>query len=178
MQQAGYQTYYVGKLMNSFDETNYNKPFVNGFNGSDFLCGDGRIFQHEYRLLVTNCPATYNYYKPKYQRNHDPPVKYNNSYTTDLLWNKSMGFLDDARKSSHPFFLTMAPVAPHNGAGPRPPGVYGKGPVPKTEYAYLFNDSIVPRTENFNPQVVSCSGHTSMHVNMAECCSQLAQTGC
>ena len=41
MQQAGYQTYYVGKLMNSFGLKNYNQPFVKGFNGSDFLCGPG-----------------------------------------------------------------------------------------------------------------------------------------
>ncbi len=41
MQQSGYQTYYVGKLMNAFDPSNYNSPYVNGFNGSDFLCGAG-----------------------------------------------------------------------------------------------------------------------------------------
>lgn len=40
MQQAGYQTYYVGKLMNGFGPDNYNDPYVNGFNGSDFLCGN------------------------------------------------------------------------------------------------------------------------------------------
>ena len=67
-----------------------------------------------------------------------------------------MGFLDDARKSSQPFFLTMATVAPHEGYGPRPAGVYDKGPVPKAEYADLFKDVKVPRTENFNPNVVSC----------------------
>lgn len=41
MQAAGYNTYYVGKLMNSFSPKNYNKPYVKGFNGSDFLCGAG-----------------------------------------------------------------------------------------------------------------------------------------
>ena len=30
--------------MNGFSKDNYNMPFVNGFNGSDFLCGDGRYF--------------------------------------------------------------------------------------------------------------------------------------
>lgn len=121
--------------MNSFDPDNYNKPFINGFNGSDLLCGS----------------ATYNYFNPMYQRNKDPPVTYKNQYTTDLLWNKSMGFLDDARKSRQPFFLIMAPVAPHVGYGPRPAGVSDLGPVPKAEYASYFSDVQVPRTSNFNP---------------------------
>jgi hypothetical protein len=34
LQQAGYQTYYVGKLMNYQHILNYNKPFARGFNGS------------------------------------------------------------------------------------------------------------------------------------------------
>ena len=41
MQQSGYQTYYVGKLMNAFDPSNYNSSYANGFNGSDFLYGAG-----------------------------------------------------------------------------------------------------------------------------------------
>jgi arylsulfatase A-like enzyme len=138
MQNAGYDTYYVGKLMNSYSEKNYNKPFVKGFNGSDFLCGGG----------------TYNYYNPVYQRNRDPPKNYPNNYTVDLTYSKGMGFLDDARKSNRPFFLTMAPVAPHNGAGPRPPNTPKFGPVPAKKYANLFNNVKVPRTKNFNPNKV------------------------
>ena len=37
MQEAGYNTYYTGKLWNSHSVTNYNKPLAKGFNGSDFL---------------------------------------------------------------------------------------------------------------------------------------------
>lgn len=48
----------------------------------------------------------------------------------------------------------MAPVAPHGGSGTLPPGVPNQGPVPKPEYANLFNDVTVPRTQNFNPDVV------------------------
>lgn len=148
MQKAGYQTYYVGKLMNAFDQSNYNKPFVHGFDGSDFLCG----------------AATYNYFNPMYQRNQDPPKVYKNQYTTDLLWNKSMGFLDDARKINKPFFLTMATVAPHSGTGPRPEGVASDGPIPNEQYKNLFQDVKVPRTPNFNPDKPSGS-HWLLHLD-------------
>lgn len=131
----------VGKLMNSFDPDNYNKPFVNGFNGSDILCG----------------PNTYNYLNPMYQRNKEAPKRYPNQYTTDLLWNKSRAFMDDALKSSQPFFLAMTPVAPHSGTGARPDGVSKQGPVPKAKYANAFSNVKVPRTKNFNPDKPSGS---------------------
>lgn len=35
LQSAGYNTYYTGKLMNFHNTDNYNKPFINGWNGSD-----------------------------------------------------------------------------------------------------------------------------------------------
>lgn len=34
-QQGGYNTYYVGKLMNNHSVQNYNKPFPHGFNATD-----------------------------------------------------------------------------------------------------------------------------------------------
>jgi arylsulfatase A-like enzyme len=35
MQQAGYNTYYTGKLFNSHSVNNYNAPFAAGYNGSE-----------------------------------------------------------------------------------------------------------------------------------------------
>lgn len=37
MQDAGYNTYYAGKLFNAHTLDNYNDPHVRGFNSSDFL---------------------------------------------------------------------------------------------------------------------------------------------
>ena len=51
LQDAGYNTYYVGKLFNSHSVTTYNDPFVKGFNGSDFLLD----------------PFTYSYWNSSYQ---------------------------------------------------------------------------------------------------------------
>ena len=144
MQKAGYNTYYTGKLYNSLNTKNYNNPYPNGFTGSDFLVD----------------PGTYNYYNPIYQRNKAAPTHYTNNYTTDLLWLKGKGFLDDARQSGKPFFLTMAPVAPHNGGGPRPAGASNVGPVPAAKYVNYFNDVKVPRGKNFNPDKVSSQIHS------------------
>jgi arylsulfatase A-like enzyme len=35
LQQAGYNTYYTGKFLNAHSPTNYNKPFPEGWNGTD-----------------------------------------------------------------------------------------------------------------------------------------------
>jgi len=35
LQQAGYNTYYTGKLINFHSVTTYNNPFPKGWNGSD-----------------------------------------------------------------------------------------------------------------------------------------------
>ena len=37
LQQAGYNTYYTGKLMNGHSITTYNSPFAAGWNGSDCM---------------------------------------------------------------------------------------------------------------------------------------------
>ncbi|KAJ5819121.1 hypothetical protein N7474_004712 [Penicillium riverlandense] len=57
MQDAGYNTYYVGKLWNAQTEENYNKPHPRGFNGSEFLLD----------------PWTYRYYLARMSRNGGPP---------------------------------------------------------------------------------------------------------
>ncbi|KAJ5104210.1 hypothetical protein N7532_004739 [Penicillium argentinense] len=57
LQEAGYNTYYTGKLFNAHTVENYHSPHVNGFNGSDFLLD----------------PYTYSYLNSTYQRNQDPP---------------------------------------------------------------------------------------------------------
>ncbi|KAL5316375.1 hypothetical protein ACEPPN_015420 [Leptodophora sp. 'Broadleaf-Isolate-01'] len=147
LQQAGYNTYYVGKLFNSHSTENYNQPFPAGFTGSEFLLD----------------PYTYQYYNPGFQRNKDPPVVYPGNYSTDLVAQKAFGFLDDAVNSGSPFFLAIAPIAPHanvnvtfnaNGTST----VLTSGPMPAIKYQSLFPDAVVPRTKNFNPDTPSGAG--------------------
>ncbi|SPO01686.1 probable arylsulfatase [Cephalotrichum gorgonifer] len=152
LQDAGYSTYYTGKLFNAHDTENYNNPFPGGWTGSDFLLD----------------PFTYSYLNATYQRNQDPPVSYEGQYTTDVLAGKALGFLDDAVSGGKPFFLGIAPVAPHSNVNynllphlddddiidlPEDPDVrnFFSAPIPADRHAHLFQDAIVPRTANFNP---------------------------
>ncbi|KAJ5902580.1 hypothetical protein N7495_003108 [Penicillium taxi] len=138
LQEAGYDTYYTGKLFNSHSIYNYDSPYPNGFNGSDFLVE----------------PFTYSYLNSTYQRNREAPVSYEGQHTTDVITKKAHGFLDDALEGERPFFVTVSPVAPHSnidphglGAGP----VVMTEPVPLKRHEHLFEDVKVPRTESFNP---------------------------
>jgi arylsulfatase A-like enzyme len=106
-----------------------------------------------------------------YQRNKDPPVSYEGSYTTDVLAEKALGFLDEAASFDAPFFLGIAPIAPHCNVWENAPSDDARGssrkdrvrvtgelkdlvftpPVPAERHKDLFKDVKVPRTENFNP---------------------------
>lgn len=143
MQEAGYDTYYTGKLLNAHSVENHDTPYVAGFNGSDFLLD----------------PFTYDYLNSTYQRNQDPPVSYEDRHTTEVIRHKALGLLDDALAGPRPFFLTVAPVAPHahcdwtrlmnDNANPM------SEPIPEKRHEHLFPDAKVPRTQNFNPDKVS-----------------------
>lgn len=98
LQEAGYGTYYVGKLLNDISIQNYNNPYVNGWDGIDVLLD----------------PFAYDFWSPAFARNKDPWQRYSNNYTTDLVSLKSMGFLEDALADDKPFFLGVAPIAPHS----------------------------------------------------------------
>lgn len=145
MQEAGYNTYYTGKLFNAHTVLNYDKPYVDGFNGSDFLLD----------------PFTYSYLNSTYQRNRDPPVSYEGHYSIDVTANKSLGFLEDALQAidERPFFLVAAPIGPHSHIDPveshsNLPSVM-RAPVPAERHRHLFKGAKIPRMENFNPDKVS-----------------------
>ncbi|KAK5087295.1 hypothetical protein LTR70_007238 [Exophiala xenobiotica] len=159
MQDAGYDTYYVGKLFNAQSTSNFNKPYPRGWNGSDFLLD----------------PYTYEYLNATMQRNeerwevdaiHEEPRSYEGHYATDVLAEKSLSFLDEAitqrKGAGRPFFLTIAPTAPHSNVHINIDLSHGGGkytettavqspPVPAKRYEHLFQDVIVPRTPDFNP---------------------------
>ena len=145
LQQAGYNTYYTGKLFNAHNVDNYNAPYPAGFTASDFLLD----------------PYTYSYLNSTWQRGHDAPVSYEGKHTMDVITEKATGFLIDAIDAKNPFFLTIAPVAPHsniesNGGGFGPP-------VSAERHKHLFQDVKIPRTAHFNPQQVMRPFRIMMH---------------
>ncbi|KAL3476923.1 alkaline-phosphatase-like protein [Aspergillus californicus] len=145
MQEAGYDTYYVGKLWNSHTTLNYNNPYAKGFNGSEFLLD----------------PWTYRYYKAKMTRNGGEPVGYDGEYVTDVLSDKAMGFLDDALENpDRPWMLTVAPNAPHSNGSASPDGkvTWFGNPEYPPRHAELFKDYKIPRDKSFNTVIDGAVG--------------------
>lgn len=139
MQDAGYQTYYVGKLWNFHAVDNYDKPFAKGFNGSEFLLD----------------PYTYQYWNAKMTRNGEEPVSYAGQYSPDVVAEKALGFLQDALTQEDPFFLTVAPIAPHSNWVIEPENdlSYLEEPKSAPRHQHLFEDYVIPRTESFNAPI-------------------------
>ena len=139
LQEAGYNTYYSGKLWNAHSVDNYNDPPIGGFNGSDFILD----------------PNTYEYMNARMTRNGAPPVSYEGQYSPDVVAQKAYDFLDEAMMHPEPFFLVAAPIAPHGDINLRTHPVTADAPKYAARHAHLFKDYVIPRTENFNPEHVS-----------------------
>lgn len=82
-------------------------------------------------------------------------------YVTDMVANFSYNFLDQGAKSGKPFFLTIAPIAPHGevtvlGSDPETGAAQTRfsEPVPALRHMGLFMNKQVPRTPDFNPNEV------------------------
>ncbi|CAH0047784.1 unnamed protein product [Clonostachys solani] len=154
LQDAGYNTFYTGKMFNAHTVWNYDSPHLKGWNGSDFLLD----------------PNTYDYWNATFQRNQNTPVNHLGDYSTDVLAEKAYGFLNDAVSANKPFFLGIAPIAPHSNVNSTVLNPV-KGPdddvpvsddtfrvsIPRSakRHEHLFPDAKVPRTDNFNPDVES-----------------------
>ncbi len=145
LQKAGYSTYYTGKLFNSHTIENWNNPHPAGWTSSDFLLD----------------PYTYAYLNAHFQRNEHPPVSHKGEYSTDLIAQKGYALLDEGVKSGKPFFLTLAPIAPHSNVDPSTfegeddiRKIFMTAPIPAERHKHLFPDAKVPRTSNFNPNQV------------------------
>ncbi|THU88757.1 alkaline phosphatase-like protein [Dendrothele bispora CBS 962.96] len=136
LQDAGYATYYTGKLMNGLTFPAITACPTTGWTSSDFLID----------------PNVYLYYNSSFSANGEPVVNHLGEYQVDVIEQKASSFLQDAisgLNSSTPFFLGIAPTAPHlevqfNGSFTEPL------PAPGDED--LFEGIPVPENPNFNVQ--------------------------
>ena len=88
--------------------------------------------------------------------NHDTYRNLPEEYSTDLVANAAVGFLDEAiAASDRPFFLGVAPTAPHSETITDPRPAKFNPPVPAKRHEHLFQNVTIPRTPNFNPGKVS-----------------------
>ncbi|KFA52313.1 hypothetical protein S40293_00644 [Stachybotrys chartarum IBT 40293] len=136
LQEAGYNTYYGGKLFNGHTTRNYNRPHMSGYTDSAFFLE----------------PYTYQYSNVSYSRNGGRPINPVGRYSTDLLSNLTQQFIGHAIRERKPFFITVAPIAPHGRLNQWPRGAQFGPPVPAARHRGLFDDYIIPRTDNFNPE--------------------------
>ncbi|KAJ7466911.1 putative arylsulfatase [Mycena latifolia] len=143
LQNAGYNTYYAGKLMNGHATINYNAPFVQGFNSSSFLLD----------------PGQYVYMNSTWQSDKDAPANFPGEHILDPNNEIAYGYLDDAIEKDVPFFLTIAPIAPHAEVLVDTTNSVVTTtftlPIPQAKWNTSFLDETVPRTPNFNPDVPS-----------------------
>ena len=137
----------MGKLINAQTVTNYDSPHAAGWTGSDFLLD----------------PYTYEYLNATFQRNQDSPVSYEGQYSTDVLADKAYGFLKEALDAEEPFFLGIAPTAPHSNVNIKENLIDGNfsehsvtqsPPIAAKRHEHEFRDARVPRSQHFNPEEV------------------------
>jgi len=130
-----------------------------------------RLSVSSYLLSFLLDPYTYEYFNSSWAINGSPPKQYPGMHTTDITLQKSLGLLDEAVKADSPFFLTVAPIGPHANMHFSDPSVvclsglaaaeailaaFGK-PQPQVKYQDAFSNVKVPRTPDFNPDMVSSS---------------------
>ncbi|KAJ7247537.1 putative arylsulfatase [Mycena rebaudengoi] len=145
----GYNAYYTGKFQNGQDRSNYGKDLAHalmkGWTSADVLLE----------------PYTYNYNQPGMKRDKADFQQYNN-YTTDLISSKGIKYINEAHEAGKPFFVGIAPIAPHvqtwpagGNATPTPPQ---RLPISAPRHSHMFPNVMVPPTKNFNPDKTSAGG--------------------
>ncbi len=132
MQSAGYRTVLMGKYLNNYPYTDdreyvppgwsewYSPAKKNAYDGYDYVLNENGV-------LVAYSPDEENYY-------------------TDVMSRKSVDFIVRADKDNTPFFMYLAPFAPHEPA------------TPAYRHRELFSDLTVPRSPSFNEADVSDKG--------------------
>lgn len=100
--------------------------------------------------LVLLDPGTYRYFDGIMSLDYQVPRSIKGLYSTDVVANRSLEFLEDAITAGKPFFLGVTPVGPHANTDEK--GF--TNPIPADRHKLLFPDVQAPRTPNFNPSTV------------------------
>lgn len=129
LQAAGYRTGLVGKYLNGYGVPKSGAPNMYIPPGWSEWYGGTSVEYYNYTL-----------------NENGKLVKYGNGpqdYLTDVLSGKAADFITRAAANPAPFFLYIAPKAPHSPATPAP------------KYANAFPDAKAPRPSSYNEQDVS-----------------------
>lgn len=109
----------------------------------------------ESHVLHTHLPCSFRYYHPVFSTNCTGTWTPNGTYhQTDIIRDKGLGYIDDAVARNRPFFIELAPTAPHDQG-------LGKVAVPCKRHENLYPGMNMPRWPNFGvnlPSVMGISG--------------------
>ncbi|XP_064489477.1 N-acetylglucosamine-6-sulfatase-like [Ornithodoros turicata] len=125
LKNGGYNTFYAGKYLNQ-----YGRRSVGGVRHvppgwDDWQALAGNSVYYDYKLSNNG----------KLERHGRDPDK---DYLTDVISQKATDFLRRNQNSSRPFFMFLAPPAPHQPF------------TPPQRYRNLFSNVNAPRTPSFN----------------------------
>ena len=140
LRRAGYRTIHIGKFLNEYgqeDPTDVPKGWDEWWGGVD--------------------PSTYDYYG--YTLNHNGKLKrYGREakdYSTDVFAGLAEREIASAAKTGGPFFLSVAPLAPHTVAVKSKATREGTPALPAPRHASRFSTAEMPRYPNFNDPDIS-----------------------
>jgi N-acetylglucosamine-6-sulfatase len=136
LQGAGYTTTHIGKYANGYGlETpvTHVPPGWNEWQGLPELSG-GKSKYFDYGINENGVITMYG---------SDPE-----DYQTDVLTDKAVGFIGEQSGGASPFFLSLAPLAPHVASD-------NLFPVPAPRHAGTFDSLPLPQAPNFNEADVS-----------------------
>ena len=135
LRRAGYRTIHIGKFLNQMgerDPTEVPKGWDDWHGGVD--------------------PSTYGYYG--YTLNNNGVLRtYGTSpkdYSTDVYAGLAERAIRDAKKSGKPFFLNVAPLAPHTVSVASNARMEGTPALPAVRHYSRYANAPMPRYPNFN----------------------------
>lgn len=147
LQQSGYETALFGKYLNHYpgeESQTHVPPGWDEWHAWTDTLGDPKNGKKKNREKEGGESGA-RYYGYKLNENGEI-VSYGNSsedYSTDVLSRGATDFVKNTTSNSKPFFLYLAPTAPH---GP---------PVPAERYKDAFDDEEAPRPPSFDEEDVS-----------------------
>lgn len=137
---AGYRTIHIGKYLNEYGE---EKPREVPPGWDEWHGGVD--------------PSTYDYYG--YTLNNNGKLKTygrkNSDYSTDVYTGIAVDSIEKASKINKPFFINLAPNAPHTVAVDVRATREGLPALPPPRYADRFANRPIPRYPNFNEADIS-----------------------
>jgi arylsulfatase A-like enzyme len=138
LKRVGYRTGYVGKYLNGYGDTDSSERYIPpGWDSWRAPVRGTATHQFGYVLNENRRLRRYG------SRTSD--------YQTDVYARKAVAFIDGAAASNRPFFLTVAPSAPHGERGLDVP----RSPRPAPRDSGAFEGKGLPSPPSFNERDVS-----------------------